>query len=105
MAQTPKYAVKDDVYFRTSAAIGYLEKIRVASVAQVTPGEWVYGVARVTAQPNALPTITDNINYVQNTQVFYRESELITYCEALPLARAYHASALAKIDMMMTNCP
>ena len=104
MADIPKYTIRADAYLRTSASIGYLEKVRVASVVQVNQGSWAYGIAHAAASPGAVPTISDRINYAQSTQVYYSESELVTYCEALGLAKVYLEYQLAKVEIMLGNC-
>lgn len=100
----PLYNRDNDVYLKESAAVGFLERVRIQHVTQTPSGGWAYGIIQEPGQPNAIPTVNDQMQHIQRRQVYYGESELITYCAALTLAKAYFERQLAKIETMLAVC-
>lgn len=102
----PKYDINDVVYFRTSAARGFIEPVRITIVTKINSG-WIYGINIKQSQPTAPSVYGDQIvfgGYNQN-QVFYSESEFVSYCEALYMSENYLATQLANIQSLIaTHC-
>ncbi len=106
MASTPKYEIGEGVYFRSSAARGFLEAVRITIISKVQSG-WIYGITYRPNEPQAPAYYGDRINlgYVNPQQVFYTEDEFVTYCEALGLAERYLQIQLNNIQgLIASNC-
>lgn len=106
MPDNPKYDLNTVVYFKTSAARGFLEPVKIGIIAKVTTG-WVYGITYRAAEPITPSVFGDRINIGRlNPQtIYYTEDEFVTYCEALGLAEAYLSTQLASIQALITtNC-
>lgn len=103
MATAPLYNVNDPVYLKESAAVGYLERLKVQAIMMDPSGQWAYGF-RQESTPEAVPTVSDRINHQFRRQVYYGEGELVDYCAALALAKAYYEAQLVKIVAMQASC-
>lgn len=102
---SPTYEVGNEVYIRQSAAIGFLEKMRVHSIVSDPNGGWAYGFLSLPSVGNSIPSLTDQINYQVDRLIFLNDNELVSYCTALNMAKAYFETQLAKITTMLDACP
>lgn len=106
MASSPKYDVNDLVYFKSSAARGFIEPVKIGIVAKID-ATWVYGLKYKTAEPTVPRVFGDRINFgnLGSQQVYYTEDEFQTYCEALSIAERYLNSQLTAIQTLIAaNC-
>lgn len=98
----PTFNPGDVVYMRESAALGFLEAVRVSSVGAISDGDWTYTVAFDGKLPD-VPTFGDRVNYRQPHSVEYRESELVSLCDAADLVEAFHDSELTRIRSISSD--
>ena len=106
MANSPKYDVGDIVYFKTSAARGFIEPVKIGIVAKIDT-TWVYGLKYKNSEPSAPRVFGDRISLggLGAQQVYYTEDEFQTYCEALSVAERYLTSQLTAIQTLIAaNC-
>jgi hypothetical protein len=103
MANSPKYDVNDIVYFKSSAARGFIEPVKIGIVAKID-STWVYGLRYKTAEPSAPRVFGDRISFggIGSQQVYYTEDEFQTYCEALGVAERYLAGQLTAIQSLIS---
>ena len=97
---TPKYAIGQSVYSRESAALGFLEAYQVRTITQVSQNRIVYWMVTGFSGPTVTPTMGDRVTNMYRPNVWFEESELITYCDALILAKANvdaQSAALAQL--------
>lgn len=85
----PNWSIGDRVYLEASAKLGFLESYFVGSIQRSSAG-WVYTID-VTQTPPAQTTIGDSLDLKQGKcgpvrSLYFNESELISYQEALVLA-------------------
>jgi hypothetical protein len=93
----PVYSVNDVVYVRESAALGFLEAVKISGVMQYN-GYWVYTISAVVGQPQAPSVYGDRISLVSGNTLYFREDEFVDECSALALAEARAQSVLDSIQ-------
>jgi hypothetical protein len=106
MANSPKYDVGNVVYFKASAARGFIEPVKIGIIAKIDT-TWVYGLKYKTAEPSAPRVFGDRISFggLNSQEVYYTEDEFLTYCEALSFSEKYLNSQLTAIQALITaNC-
>lgn len=97
---SPTYSINDVVYLKESAAIGFLEAVRISSVTLGQIG-WIYTVNFNASRPVNASTYGDRIVFNQGAAVYYTENEFVNHCEALTMALAYHQAAVSKISAQL----
>ena len=86
MATNPLYSYGTVVYFKESAALGFIEAIRISGVHQGING-WMYSIN--TAMGPGSPGGFQDRRSLVNTQVlYYSEDEFVTLRDAYLLAEA-----------------
>lgn len=87
----PRYNISDTVYMKASASIGFLEDHKVTGIMkQPSNREYVYSLSLTTDKLAPGLTISGKPRFKEN--IYFKERELVTKCEALNLA----ASALER---------
>jgi len=99
----PIYDIGSTVYLRESAAIGFVEGYKVQSVRYSVSGSVIYKLAFYAKSPNAAATIGDRITGLHVMPVEMRETDLITYCEALDLAIANLEEQLTSLNRLKSS--
>jgi len=113
MMSNPKYNVNDVVYLRESAALGFLEAMRINSVnnSDISSG-WLYTLSASQLQPIAAShygeMITStygrgSIHSSSGAQVYFTEDEFVSLCEALDLIRAVLQARLSKVEAQIAD--
>ena len=102
MPAEPRFKPNEAVYYRESAALGHLEPAWISGVTS-RGGEWIYSIANSPPRPSAPQLYGDRRSFVHNAVLYWTESELCTYCEALALAEAHARAALDKILQLKSN--
>lgn len=99
------FNVNEVVYLRESAALGFLEAVRISTVIQERTG--VFFEVNFNAKSPQVPSIFGDRNQLSSgVKVRFVESELVTLCEALGLARDYLTGRLADIEAQIARrCP
>jgi hypothetical protein len=95
----PTYEVGDILYLRESAALGFLEPVRISGV-RSNNGGWVYMIQSRASEPSAPSTYGDRISQVTGQVLFFGEEELIERCAAL---RIMEAAAIANLNKIQTD--
>ncbi len=94
---TPLYDINDIVYLRESAALGFIEAVRISGVSKHHTG-WIYTLEARTAQPTAPSLYGDRISFTNRATLYFSENELLGLCDALDLAETHALSVLQKIQ-------
>jgi len=101
----PKFDINDTVYLRESAALGFLEAVRITGVHKYKDG-WVYTIGSRVANPRHPATFGDRISHVHGQTLYFSEDEFVTHCDALFLAEANATNMLQRIQSQrMAICP
>lgn len=95
---TPKFGIGDTVYLRESAVIGSLEAQTVAAIYQNTPTTIIYFMRGHLKSPPTVATFGDRITQLYRPNLYFEESELITYDEALQLVSSSLAARLDQVN-------
>jgi hypothetical protein len=95
----PKWQIDDLVYLEASARIGFLEAYKVSNVVN-SRGRWIYTI-NVEQKPPAEPTIGDFIDIKKNRMLWFDESELIDFHEALLLVKHSLELKLNKVNALI----
>jgi hypothetical protein len=83
----PRYNIKDTVYVKASANIGFLEDYQVTGIMkQPSNREYMYSLSLTTLKLAPGLTLSGKPRFKEN--IYFKERELITKCEALNLAAA-----------------
>lgn len=94
---TPLYDINDTVYLKESAALGFLEAVRISGIVKQAAG-WLYTIEARSAQPTAPTLYGDRIAFTNRATLYFSEDELITLCNALDLAEAHALAVLSRIQ-------
>jgi hypothetical protein len=81
----PKYSINDVVYVESSARIGFLEAYKVTNIVR-SRGKWLYTI-NLFEKPPAETTIADMIDIKRQRLLYFDESELVDFHEALLLVK------------------
>jgi len=87
MSDTPLYDFNDIVYLRESAALGFIEPVRIAGISKVA-NTWTYTISMSVSQPTPVSHYGDRIHRVQGSVLYFTEEEFVLLCDALELAEA-----------------
>lgn len=82
----PLYGPGDVVYFRESAALGFIEAVKVSGVHLGKDG-WQYSI-NASLSPPSPGVFLDRRSLVGTQVLLYTEDELVTVCDAYTLAEA-----------------
>ena len=101
----PLYTIGEVLYFKESAALGFLEAIRINGVHLNNTG-WVYSV-EAKAPLQATPALYgDRVSLVNNATLYFSEDEFLTLCDALLLIEANLTRKLGQIQAQRASfCP
>lgn len=94
---TPAYEIGDSVYLRESAALGFLEHYNIASIYQPSLGRIIYYMVPNPARERGA-TFGDQITHMSRPILYFEEDELITYAEAIQLAKANAQAQLQRLQ-------
>lgn len=97
----PLFEIAEKVYLKESASAGFLEALIVDSVQKRTT-EWVYTVTFARKLPTSA-LFGDRVTHHNPGLVYYNESELIAYCDALELVEENLTSRLAEIQRLRAS--
>jgi len=86
MTTKPLYGLGDVVYLKESAALGFIEAVRIGGVHLGKDG-WVYSISTSMVPPSP-GMFLDRRSLVGTQILLYTEDELVTVCDAYVLAEA-----------------
>ncbi len=98
----PLYDIGDIIYLRESAAIGFLEAVKISGVMLNRQG-WIYTIEAKAGQPRAPSHIGDRITAVQGTLLYFSEDEFVVHCDALALVEANLQDQLDRVQAQRTS--
>jgi hypothetical protein len=81
---TPKFEFEAIAYFKESAALGFIEAVRINGV-HLGKNGWMYSINMSLSPPTA-GFFTERRSMVNTQIIYYSEDELLTECEAFTLA-------------------
>lgn len=93
----PTYSVGDVKYVRESAALGFLEAVKINSITMMN-GIWVYSIQQSPSQPLSPNLYGDRTSLINGSVLYFTADELIDLCTALSLAEDKAQSNLANIQ-------
>jgi len=93
----PKYNPGDVVYLRESAALGFLEPVKVSSMSFIN-NVWVYTIQASASQPLAPSLYGDRTSLINGAVLYFTEDEMIDQCTALTLAEMRAQAVLLAIQ-------
>ena len=99
MATNSRWEIDDLVYLEVSARIGFLESYKVTNIIK-SRARWLYTI-NVEQKPPSEPTIGDFIDIKRTRMLWFDESELINFEEALLLAKSSTENKLTKINNLL----
>ena len=94
----PLFNINDAVYLRSSAGVGYLESYIIDNIIK-RGSKWLYHIFLSEFKP-AAQTYSDKNIFASTSNLFFDESELVDYCDALVLART---SLDRRINLLSTT--
>lgn len=81
----PAYAIGDIKYIKESAALGFLEAVKISGV-RLENNVWLYNISAGVKQPLAPSLYGDRTSIINGNILYFTEDELIDECQALTLA-------------------
>ncbi len=100
-----KYKVHDIAYIKESAALGFIEAVKISGVHMYKDG-WVYTISSMVANPQHASTYGDRVSFVHGQILYYSEDEFVSHCDALALAEANAQRNLERIQAQrLAICP
>lgn len=103
-AQVPTFAIDQILYLKESAALGFLEAIKIKNITYGRSG-WIYSVEFNPRQPTTAPHYGDSIFFQHRATVYFRENEFVTKSQALNIIKAYHELKLEEVNSMISELP
>ncbi len=111
MSDVPKHDIGDVIYLRESAALGFLEAMRVGGISK-NDSVWIYSLVANQLQPNQASIYGDRIystygrgqiHSSSGAPLYFTEDEFLTLCEALVLIRNSLQSRLLTIESQIAD--
>jgi len=86
MPDKPIFDINDVVYLRESAVAGFIERYQISSIRyDNSSSQWVYAIDIKQRGP-AHSTVLDRVDLTARSTLEFRQSELLTFCEAMEIA-------------------
>ena len=102
VANSPKFNIGDLLYIRESAALGFLEPVKIRTILKNSSG-WLYTINAGMSGPNVPQIYGDRRLFVNGATLYLDETELISYCDALQLSIANAQANLNKLLALQTG--
>ena len=102
VVDSPKFSIGDLLYIRESAALGFLEPVKIRTILKNSSG-WLYTINAGMSGPNVPAIYGDRRLFVNGATLYLDETELISYCEALRLSIANAQANLNKLLALQTG--
>ena len=99
---TPKYDINDIVYLRESAALGFIEPVRISGLSK-RGDEWLYSVYAGIAGAVSASLYGDRRSHVQGNVLLFTENEFVTEYEALFLTKVNLERQLSNINKQIQS--
>ena len=102
VTDSPKFQIGDLLYIRESAALGYLEPVKIRTILK-NSGGWLYTIAAGLPAATVPQIYGDRRLLVNGATLYVDEHELLSYCDALRLAVANAQANLNKLMALQTS--
>ena len=100
----PIFNVNDVVYLRESAALGFLEALKIGEIRSSSDDSaWLYGMAVKTTGIQVPAQFGDRIGLAPEAVLYFTEDELVTVCDALILSEENLKRQLASIQLQKSS--
>ena len=100
----PKYDYGAVVYLKESAALGFIERMRISGV-HLHQNGWVYTIDASLSPPSP-GNFVDRRSHINTQQLYFSEDEFVTLCDAYLLAEANAKATYDRIKASrQTFCP
>ena len=101
----PTYDSGEIAYLRESAALGFLEQVRISGVFR-GPDGWMYSIDASVSRPRPVSFYGDKRSMVHGATMYFTEEEFVPLCDALELVEANARRALEKAQAQRAAlCP
>ena len=97
MTDPPIYDIGDIIYLRESAALGFLEAVKISGLSLSRQG-WIYTIEAKAGLPQAPSHFGDRITAVQGMILYFSEDEFVVQCDAMALVEANVQVQLTRIQ-------
>lgn len=98
----PKYDINDIVYLRESAALGFLEAVRINGLTK-RDNDWVYSIYAGTVGAANANLYGDRRSLINGSLLYFTENEFVTEYEAMVLTKANLERQLDSIDRQIQS--
>jgi hypothetical protein len=98
----PAYEINDIVYLRESAALGFLEPVRISGISK-RGLEWVYSVYAGVAGAVSAGLYGDRRSYVHGGELLFTESEFVTEYQAMTLSKTILERQLENVNKLILS--
>lgn len=99
---SPLYNINDVLYLRESAALGFLEAVRISGISLSQHG-WVYTVTAKVGTASSSVYMGDRVSAVHGVPLYFSEDEFINHCDAIALVEANLQLQLDKIKLQRSS--
>ena len=101
----PKYKINNTIYLRESAMLGFIESYKVNGIIYDShTSQWMYQINIKNRGP-ATSLMVDRVDLRAQESLYFKESELIEFCEAINLAISEAEQRINKLKKMRdTRC-
>lgn len=98
----PKYDINDIVYLRESAALGFLEPVRISGISK-KGDEWIYSVYAGIAGAASASLYGDRRSHIHNNVLLFTENEFVSEYDALVLTKVNLERQLSNIQKQINS--
>lgn len=96
-----RYAIDETVYVKASANIGFLEDYKVSGIFKPDNREFLYHLVLTSVKIAPQLTLSGKPRFKNN--IYFKERELVTKCEALTLAMASLSRKMSRLLSLKMN--
>lgn len=96
-----RYTIDDTVYVKSSANIGFLEDYKISGIFRPDNREYLYSLSLTTTK--LAPQVTQSGIPRFKNNIYFKERELVTKCEALTLAMAALNRKMSRLLALKMN--
>jgi len=101
----PLYEPGNILYLRESAALGFLEAVRISGMSY-GPNGWIYTITAKGGLPSSTSFQGDRITAVQGMILYFSEDEFVSVCDAQALVEVNLQASLDRIQAQRASqCP
>lgn len=99
----PTYTVGSIVYLKESAALGFLEAVKIYNITYGRSGRWIYKTIFGPQPTSGAPYFGDRILPQKSVATYFNEDEFVTKAQALQIIKAHLELRLQEIENMISE--